>query len=62
MAVDQVRVHRLRGDVRWVLLAGPLQQGEVSRTYAPLRPQLVRCKVLDAPDAREATDTNGRAA
>eukprot|EP00969_Alexandrium_andersonii_P199716 8821230-Alexandrium_andersonii.AAC.1 len=62
MAVDQVHVDRLGGDVHRVLLAGPFQNGEVSRAYALLHPQLTGCEVPDSPTARAAADSDGCAA
>eukprot|EP00969_Alexandrium_andersonii_P022194 971145-Alexandrium_andersonii.AAC.1 len=44
VAVDQVRVDRLGEDVCRFLLAGPVQQDEVSRAYALLHPQLADCE------------------
>eukprot|EP00969_Alexandrium_andersonii_P361220 15457072-Alexandrium_andersonii.AAC.1 len=61
VAVDQVRVHRLGVDVGGVLLAGPLQQGEVTGAHALLHPKLARRKVTNPPNAGAAADTDGSA-
>eukprot|EP00969_Alexandrium_andersonii_P326959 14448740-Alexandrium_andersonii.AAC.1 len=44
MAVGQVRVDRPGEDVCRVLLAGPVEKGEVSRAHALLRPLLTNCE------------------
>eukprot|EP00969_Alexandrium_andersonii_P004391 189207-Alexandrium_andersonii.AAC.1 len=62
MAVNQVCVHRLCEDVRWVLLARPFQHGEIPGAHALLHPQLTRCEVPDSPDASAAADSDGCAA
>eukprot|EP00969_Alexandrium_andersonii_P235064 10379408-Alexandrium_andersonii.AAC.1 len=62
MAIGQVSIHRLRGDVRWVLLARPFQQGEVPGAHALLHPQSPNCEVPDPPNAGATADPVGRGA
>eukprot|EP00969_Alexandrium_andersonii_P181661 8027965-Alexandrium_andersonii.AAC.1 len=59
MAVNQIGTHRLREDVRGVLLAGPFQQGEIPRAHALLHPQLTQREVPDSPNAGAAANSDG---
>eukprot|EP00969_Alexandrium_andersonii_P058667 2585932-Alexandrium_andersonii.AAC.1 len=58
MAVDEVRVNRLRKDVRRAPFARPLGEREVPGACALLRPQLRRCQAPRAPDPRAMAAAN----
>eukprot|EP00969_Alexandrium_andersonii_P262111 11587553-Alexandrium_andersonii.AAC.2 len=61
MATNELGIHCLGGDIRWILLAGPLEQLKVPGPHTLLHPELPDGHASDAPNPSTPANTNCRA-